>query len=165
MYIGLVIDAQFDRASRSAQQVVKVLFPGQGNVQCCVMANALKIHEEILKVKHRYLQDMKTLSMFYSLQDDGDGPETPILGRLELLENMFWSKLRSFNFRTAFPVLVSCHLILQYSLLMSLLLESEDLANTVIEYIVTFDLMFRSALRDFKPIRSEIKKTKDVDIL
>ena len=159
----LVKDKDFDDASRYMHELAFEVFTDESMLRGMVLAIALQLYEEALKVIYRYRVDVPELSNLCEVSGSKSSPTSLIIRRLTLLLG-HWEKLHEFDFRTAYPILASSQLILQYSLLISLLLENRDLTDRIIEYSLVFDQTVLLNLNEFQPIRTAEKKLGDVDI-
>ena len=160
----VVKDKSFDDASRLVHDSVFEMFSHENMIRGFVLVYALQMYEEALKVIHRYRADVPELANLCDLKyNEKQTPASSIMSRLILLLR-HWKLLREFDFRTAYPVLATSHLILQYSLLMSLFIESKTMINVAIENLICFDQAVLSKLMKFEPIRTAVKKSSRMNI-
>lgn len=160
---SMVKDKSFDHASQLVHDFALSLFASEDAVRGMLLVNALQIYEEAMKVIYRYRTDVPELANLCYLNDSELALSSSILSRLRLLLG-HWGKLRMFDFRTAYPVLASSHLILHYSLLMSLFIENKSLIDMCIENLIGFDKAVLSKLKEFQSIRTVVKKFEDMNI-
>lgn len=152
LFQEVVEEDVYDRISIGVQKASMNVFKGKKRViRGILLSNAIRAYENVYKLIYLYQTEAPQLSFLHKINKTSS--ENLINLRLHHMK-LLWTHLGNFDFSTAFPFVASSYMVLQYSFLISLVLEKQYLTEKVLGEIERFESEVFPMVTRFRPIRS-----------